>query len=346
MDHIAAAVAGHESPQATVSKFHVYSYGLAAENKALNSFELEVTPIEDLPMVDGELSTNANQAQTQGTDLTGQQYQTQMTSSGTVKATWLPVGQANRLTAPDVRRGEEVILYRFGDTDKYYWNTTRNDLRFRKLETVVFGISATQDEKATPGLDNSYYIEFSSHKKSITLITTKANGEPFAYSFQFDTGNGKVELKDDIGNTIFVDSQQHQIHMENADGSFFDITKFAMAGFARDTIDFKTKAYSVEASDSISLQTKAYTLDASSTITEETQARSMTAETDTVTAETTHNGNIGLSGDLATTAGHGGSGNVKMGGDMQIDGTITAEHLDVQSITSTGDITAPNLKYN
>jgi hypothetical protein len=338
MDHLAAQLAGHESPQGTVSKFHVYSLGHAAENKALNSFDLEITPIEDTPMVDGELSTNANQVLTQGTDLTGQQYQTNMTSSGTIRATWLPVGQANRLTAPDVRRGEQVIIYRYGDTDKYYWNTMRNDLNYRKLETVVFGISATAAEGASPDQTNTYYVEFSSHKKSITLITTKANGEPYAYSFQFDTGNGKVQLEDDIGNGMFLDSQQHQWHIENADGSFFDMTKKAITGHADDSISWTTKDWSVNASNSTS---------------EITETRTVKATTETVTAETTHNGdtihngNIGLNGDLTTAPGSSGTGKISIKGEAELLGDLDVKgNMTAVTIEATESILAPNLKYN
>lgn len=337
MDQLAQMMQGHPSPDATFSKLQVYSIGEAAENKALDSFELEITPTEVTPMVDGELSTNAQQLQTQGADSTGAQYQVNAPTAGTIKATWLPLGQPNRMTAPDVRRGEQVVVYRFGDTDKYYWNTMRNDLAFRRLETVVFAISATQTEGSKIDKTNSYFLEISSHKKSITLSTSKANGEPYAYLFTFDLAQGKVSLSDDIDNTLFLDSSQNQWHIQNGDGSFFDITKKAMSGYAEDSIDFKTKAYSIES--------ETYSLNASSSITEQTQNRTLTASQNEITATTTHNGDLtengmfGLNGDMTTASGaEGGSGSITMAGNMTLEGSQTI-HGD---LTVQGTIHSPN----
>jgi hypothetical protein len=339
MDQIKGAIQGHESPDANVSKLQVYTIGTAAENLALNSFDLEINPDEHMPMVDGELSTNANQEQATGTDLSGTQYQTNLTSSGSIKATWLPLGQPNRMTAPNVRRGEQVIVYRFGDVDKFYWNTMRNDLAFRRLETVVFAISGTPMEGATADQSATYFLEMSSHKKSITLSTSKANGEPYAYTFTFDTGNGKITLTDDIDNTIFLDSAEHQIHMQNADGSFLDIDKFAISGYARDSIDFKTKAYSVEATDTIKHATKDHSIQATTT--------ELTAENNTITAETVHNGNIGLNGDLTTAPGSAGSGKISIKGEAELLGDMDVKgNMTAVTIEATESITAPNLKYN
>lgn len=331
---------GH--PQPKVSKMNNYSIGVAAENKALNTFDLEVTPIEHTPMVDGEMSTNAQTYSTSGMDQSGTQYQISAPTAGSVKATWLPVGQPNRMTAPDVRRGEQVMLYQFADSDKYYWNTMRNDLAFRRLETVVFAISGTPAEGAAADQSASYFIEMSSHKKKITLSTSKANGEPYAYSFIFDTGLGKITLMDDIGNTMFLDSTENQWHIENADGSFFDMTKKAISGSAADSIDWKTKAFSIES--------ETYELDSSASITEKTQTRAMTAQTNEITAESTHNGNLAMNGDITTAPGSTGEGDISMSGNFKLKGSAELQgSLDVQgnmtavTIEGSESITAPNI---
>lgn len=328
MDQASATPGGHASPESTASKLQVYTIGHAAENLALNSFDLEITPDEHMPMVDGEVSTNASQVQTTGTDLSGASYQVSAASSGTIKATWLPLGQPNRMTAPNVRRGEQVVVYRFGDNDKYYWNTMRNDLAFRRLETVVFAISATSVEGATADHSATYYVEFSAHKKSITLSTSKAQGEPFAYMVTIDTGNGKLTISDDVDNTMFLDSTQNQWHIQNGDGSFFDMTHKAISSYAADSIDFKTKAFSIE-STTATLQ----------------------AQTNTITATTTHNGNFTengmyeLNGDMTTAEGtEGGNGSIKMAGDMTLEGNQTVQgNLSVKGvISSPNQVQAPD----
>jgi hypothetical protein len=333
MDPVQAALSGHPSPDSAPSKLQVFTIGTAAENLALNSVTLEITPDEHMPMVDGELSTNANQTQATGQDLTGAQYQTSATSSGTIMATWLPLGQANRMTAPNVRRGEQVVVYRFGDNDKYYWNTMRNDLTFRRLETVVYAISATAVEGMACDQTNTYFVEFSSHKKKITLSTStsKVNGEVTAYTITIDPGLGKLTIADDLDNTMFLDSTQNQWHIQNGDGSFFDMTKKAISMSAEDSVDIKTKAYSLEASDSI---------------TETTNNRSMTATQNTITAETTHNGNIGLNGDLQTAPGSAGTGKISIKGEAELLGDLDVKgNVTAVTIEATTSITAPNLKY-
>lgn len=336
MKELMDAIQGHTSPEASFSKLQVYTYGTAAENLALDTFELEISPLEHMPMTDGEQTTNAQQSTSTGTDLSGVQYQTNMTSSGTIKATWLPLGQPNRMTPPNVRRGEEVVVYRFGDVDKFYWVTARSDLMFRRLETVVFAISAVKTEGVKCDKTNTYFLEFSSHKKSITLSTSKANGEPYAYLFTFDLANGKVTLTDDIDNTMFLDSQNHQWHVQNADGSFFDMTK---------------KAIAMSADDSVSIKTKDYSLDASNSITEKTTNRTLTASQNEITATSTHNGNITengmleLNGDMTTAAGsEGGSGSIRMAGNMTLEGSQTIQgNLAVEGvISSPNQVQAPD----
>jgi hypothetical protein len=340
MEELTKALQGHSSPESSASKLQVYTYGTAAENLALNSFELEITPLEHTPMVDGELTTNAQSATVQGMDLSGAQYQSQMTSSGTIRATWLPLGQPNRMTPPNVRRGEEVVVYRFGDADKYYWNTARNDLTFRRLETVVWAISAVQTEGTKCDQTNTYFVEFSSHKKTITLSTStsKANGEVTAYIITLDPGKGKLSIADDLDNEMFLDSTQNQWHIQNGDGSFFDMTKKIMSGMAADSISWQTKAWSVNASDSIS---------------EQTNARTLKATTETITAETTHNGdtiqngNLALNGDLTTAPGNDGTGKIEIAGQATLKGSLDVEGpVEAVTINATESITAPNLQYN
>ena len=117
-------------------------------------------------------------------------------------------------------RGERVLLWRYADTDQYYWTTLGMDDYLRKLETVVYAFSDTKDESVkvlTP--DNAYYLEISTHKKLVTFSTAKSDGEPYAYTFQFDTAAGRVTLADDVGNYMELDSKNTSITLENADDS-------------------------------------------------------------------------------------------------------------------------------
>lgn len=208
-----------------ISKFRVYTLGIVAINKALSSKVIEFTAMERTPMANGELTDHTVTYKAAAVDDQGGAYNVNVDTTATMKATWLPLGDSNRRTAPDVRRGEQVVIYQFGDSDQYWWMTQMDDFRLRKLETVIYGWSATKDEKAEPSPANMYFLEISTHTGQITFKTSKANGEPFAYTIQLNTKQGFFAIQDDDGQTVFMDSKERQARMENRDGSYLEINK-------------------------------------------------------------------------------------------------------------------------
>lgn len=208
-----------------LSKLQIYSLGVVAKNKPLTTKVIEVTPIEDAPLSDGELTDNQVRYTASSTNQEGGAYQVDVATTSTIKATWLPMHSSNRLTAPDVRRGEMVVLYRFADTDEYWWATLKDDLHLRKLETVIYAFSGTRDENAKPNGENTYFLEISTHKKLVHFHTSKADGEPFAYDIQINALEGCIVIKDDIGNYFSFDSRGRQLELMNADGTHFDMNR-------------------------------------------------------------------------------------------------------------------------
>jgi len=207
------------------SKLQVYGIGIVAANKPLSSKLIEVTPIEDLTMLDGEITDNMVDVTAKGKDTAGGAYESNVSTTVTVTAEWLPVGMSNRVTPPDVRRGEHVVLYRFADVDKYYWTTLLYDMKLRKLETVIYAFSNTRNEDVDGSADTTYFLEVSTHKKLIHLHTSKSDGEPFVYDLQLNTADGVFTFQDDIGNYIQLDSKNVRIEIKNADGSIVDLDR-------------------------------------------------------------------------------------------------------------------------
>jgi hypothetical protein len=197
------------------SVFRTVGIGRVDSNKAIGSKTIDLVPIEWLTMRDGELTGNETTATYKTTDVNGNAVTGGVITSNTIAATWIPSG-TNRLTAPDVRRGERVEILQTADEDKYYWKSMGMDDNLRKLETVTIGISATSDESATT-LDpaNMYWMELSSHTKMFSFSSANAQGEPFVYELFFDFGAGQFTLKDDVGNYIHLDSALHLIQLQN-----------------------------------------------------------------------------------------------------------------------------------
>lgn len=237
-----------------MSKLKFYSLGIVAENKKLSSKEVEVTPIEEMPMLDGELAPVATDYNAKAKDSLGSSYEATVEATTTIKAKWLALGGGNRITAPDVRRGEMVMLYKFGDTDKYFWMTQNEDLKLRKLETVIYAFSGTTNEGAEINADTFYFIEISTHKKLITLHTSKDNGEPFGYDIQLDTNNGKLVITDDVGNYVLLDSSQTQIVLKNVDETTFDMKGPNLDVTVPQTYTVKCKDYKLDASGSVDIK--------------------------------------------------------------------------------------------
>jgi phage baseplate assembly protein gpV len=211
------------------------------------------------------------------------------------------------MTAPDVRRGEMVIIYQFGDQNKYWWCTMKDDHNLRRLETVVYGISAVQTEDTPLDSNNMYWFEWSSHKKVVHLHTSKANGEPFSYDLQIDAGKGVVTITDDIGNIIQLNSEEHRIELKNTDGSHYDMHKKNLTVTIPETTKFETKDFLVNASNrvfidavtSVGVKTKDTSMTASNSFTSN-------APTTTVVGSgsiTVTGGDLNMSGDSCQLIG-------------------------------------------
>jgi len=277
------------------SELKPYSLGMVAENKKIKNKEggfnhvVEVTPVEDLPMLDGEVKSGIVSSTVTLSEREGAESQIKVGTSNSVEATWLPLGSSNRFTPPDVRRGAVVMLYRWADEDRFFWTTLVDDLKLRKLETVVYAWSGTMKEGAEVTGDNYYFMEVSTHKGVVNFHTSKANGEFCSVDIQLNVKDGCFQLRDDTGHIFIINFKEKQMAMENPDGTSFEINKKNLTIQVPETytlkaknkieeigetvkitagnsIAEKTKAYSVEASDSMTEKTGTFDLNASSSI--------------------------------------------------------------------------------
>ena len=118
-----------------LSRLHFYSYGIVANNKDLSSDLIEVVPSEDMSFYDGELTDTIEKVEAEGKDHNDKEFKTTVETTNSIKAKWLSFTDTNRMTSPDVRRGEEVVIWRFGDADQYWWCTLQQDENYRDWET-------------------------------------------------------------------------------------------------------------------------------------------------------------------------------------------------------------------
>lgn len=247
-----------------IAEFKPFSLGYVLANKKPGSKIVDVIPVEHFPAVDGEITASVEEIEVTGMNPDGSKYSLKMENGTSIPATWLPFS-SNRVTAPDVRRRERVMIYQFGDTNQYYWVPLGLDDHLRRLETVIYAFNADPDINSDGELDftKCYYFEVSTRTKNVTFSTSKANGEPFAYTTQYNCAEGIVTTTDDDNNFMELNSKERKLLFHNGDGTFAELSRKIINLFAPDAInvvaknliEFTTKLFRVVASEKVVITT-------------------------------------------------------------------------------------------
>lgn len=315
------------------SLFKFFSFGKVAANKPLYDKEgqpnhmVEVFPIESFTMSAGELTDNVDEIDIKGKDASGQDYQSKIKTKASITCKWIPLHEPNRITPPDVRRNEQVMIYRYGDTEFYFWTTAFNDV-IRKLETAVWWFSGTPEDgknaETVKTADNGYFIEISTHEKHVVFSTSKKNGEVVRYYLQFDTGNGNFVLKDDLGQEVVFYSVEGKIEVTSEQEIVTNTKKHTnnceeYIVNASKSVLINTKAYKLVATDTIDMNTKDYTHQASGTVKYTTPQATFTGKTNVLGMFTFSAGMTGSS-----SGGSGGGATMQIQGNANYSGDVVA----------------------
>lgn len=298
------------------SKLVRKSIGHAAHNLPLDSHMLEVYPIEEAGYVDGEITDDKETIEMSGIDAKGNEYSDVIKTSNAVVAEWMPWG-SNRHTAPNVRRGEKVILWQYAEVDKYYWTIMGTEPYLRRLETVVYTYSNTRDE-SVKALDssNSYSVIISTHTKEMTVQTTKSDGEAFEYIAKIDAANGIFVVTDDVGNQISIESGERRVSLVNGAGSSVVLDKKNITMTAPDKIELNAKT--------VKVNTQTHEINAK-TSTLKSQTYSVNSTTTSINSD-----KFGLVGGTMDLSG----GGLIVGTGSQFNGTITNNGVNIGSTHS------------
>lgn len=207
------------------SGWEFYSLAKAAHNKPLGEHDCEVILLELSNFFDGEINARGERSDVEFEDDTGKKHSSSVVTSQSVTATW-KCDESNRITPPDVRRDEELLIFRFADTGKLFW-TTRNTNRFvRKLETVTYAFSGTTDETDDTVTDkNHYLLEVSTHTGHIAISTSDANGEKCRWFIQARGSDGKFIVADNDNNEFLIDSVNRLIRFINGDDTQVELNR-------------------------------------------------------------------------------------------------------------------------
>ena len=207
------------------SKFRIVSVGIILKPVSEGGYS-KVYPVELLPEMSGELTAEEGTISVDGVDGNDTPYSVSASLINYVKAQWLSLS-TNRITPPDVQDGEQVLLWKFGNEDKYYWTSMGRDDNLRRLEHVSYVYSnisdGTDDSPLT--IDNSYVINVSTRDKNITVSTAVNDGEVAGYLLQLNTRDGALLIRDDHDNHIDLYSSDATIELETGEGAKLKLEK-------------------------------------------------------------------------------------------------------------------------
>lgn len=314
--------------------------GIVAMDKETNTDEIQVYIPSMFPEGDGEVTTQTETQTVTTKTPTGDTSSSTTLSSNTVPATWMPIN-TNRVTAPDVRNGSKVVVYKFVGQSKYRWTYFGMDGTLR-LETVIYAFSSSPnvDANAPVTPDNYYIFMISSHKKMIQLVTGQGNGEPTSYCLSLDTGNGQFGIVDGENNILSINSMDHAFSFINEEKSFLNIEKKNITMSCEDRMLLKGK-------NNIDLQCKELKLKADESISFDTKKTTWLSPDIYIKGNIVHEGNYNQKGNYTVEGNVGVQGGFsqfggkgEVGGGWTIDGVNYLGHNHT-GVKSGGDISGP-----
>lgn len=207
------------------SNLKLYSLGIVVETKPPGTDIILVSPIEVLNIQKpGSIKDNSTKFEGSLKNVDNKSFKSELRASNYLKAKWLPFGQSNRITAPDVVANETVILFKFGDVDEYYWTTIFREVELRRLETVLYGFSNIKNGITPFDKSTSYWLEVDTKNKTVKFHTSMNDGEYTEYNITIDTKTGTLNISDKKNNFIHLDSSKDHITI-NTNSSITAITK-------------------------------------------------------------------------------------------------------------------------
>lgn len=225
-----------------------FSMGKVAEHLKPNETRIEVVPVDKQPFTQGALVADAKEVKASTTNAVGDQYTASTLASKAITADWIG-DSGNRVTPPNVRRGDEVRLYRNSDSDQYFWEAVNRDPSRRRLEKAKWRFSGTNDETVKKLDDtNSYTIDVDGETGAITVRTSTANGEVAPIAVQLNGMKGFVAIEVGEGNFIeIVHDKDGKVRIFNNRDSSFVLDGGQITQRSDNGQLFKTKDYVVDA---------------------------------------------------------------------------------------------------
>lgn len=194
------------------TSYKMVGIGIAALDKKPNDVALDVFMQETLPSTSGKLSEVKNNKVDTLSNNNANSYKAN--KGKTITCKWKGTSGSNRMSPPDIRKGESINVYQYGGTDQYYWEPFSYEMDLKTTECVVYGFS-NKNKKATNTNEASrlsemkkmYYFMVDTINKLVKFHSNKDNGEYTTYDFDIKTKDGILQVYDGNGNYLQLNSK-------------------------------------------------------------------------------------------------------------------------------------------
>lgn len=231
--------------------------GVVTSTKETNTDEIMFYSPSLFPTAEGRATTSAKEVESKSKGVDGEEIVSRNLHSNALPATWLNMGDNNRITSPDVREGSKVAIYQVSGQNNYYWSSFGVNATTYRLETVIYGWSANPQvsENTEFDVDDFYIMKVSTHEGLISLRTSQRNGEATVFDIQVNAMDGNIAIAGDLKSYLVLDDVQRSMTYTNADGTVFTIDKETATFYSKDSlnlftdksINIKTKEINIQA---------------------------------------------------------------------------------------------------
>ena len=195
-----------------LSKFNVYTIGEVAKDKVKDALDIEVWVKEIMPDKIGNTDEKENLTSVSNS-YSGKVKTAIVDKTKMIKARWFPYSDPNRVTPPDVCKGEPVLIFTYAGIDDYLWTTFQSVPAYRKLEKAVWLFSDNKSMESKDTLEDAYRLEIDTYDKQVWFHTATANDEYTTWDMQWDTGIGQFTLIDGKQNEIQIQSFRDRLNI-------------------------------------------------------------------------------------------------------------------------------------
>jgi hypothetical protein len=303
--------------------------GTVSSTKDTNTNEIMVYLPGFFPNADGRVTTQVQEQEQVSVNASGDEVRSKTLTSNVVPAIWKNMGNNNRLTSPDVREGSQVAIYQVTGQNTYYWTLDGVNAETFRLETVVYGWSASpQLSENTPfDVNNFYTMKVSTHDGLVALRTSQANGELSAFDVQIDGMAGRMSVGASQGSMFVVDDTDQTFTYRNKPGSVVRVDKKKMSIFVPEQLN-------LFATEQLNIRTKELNIQA--------ELMQVDVKLTKWLGRIEHTGDTEQHGDYTQTGDYNLTGDIDQTGDMNQTGDLTS----TGTITGMTDVTTATISLN